>query len=105
MIASIFFIATLPSVELCSMYYVAPCVPTSCRPRDVAGGSHDSLRIPIAKLRRDRIAPVLAEAARRDAYAHRGLAALVFVQLDEPHHQPHVLGRVTSGDDFFHALV
>src|SRR6218665_605198 len=32
----------------------------------------------------DRVTPVLAEAAARDANSHRGLAALVFVELDEP---------------------
>src|SRR5712664_1252506 len=46
-----------------------------------------------------RITPVLAKAARRDAHARRRLAALVFVQLDEPHHAAHGVQVVASGGD------
>src|SRR5450755_4667728 len=46
-----------------------------------------------------RKAPVLAEAARRDAHARRRLAPLVFVQLDQPHHFPHHLPVVSRARD------
>src|SRR6516162_1356335 len=49
--------------------------------------------------RADRIAPVLAEAARRDADSDRSLAALVFVALDQAHDLRHVLGRVAARHD------
>src|SRR6218665_330024 len=53
----------------------------------------------------DRGTPVLAEAAARDANSHRGLATLVFVELDEPGHALHIGAGKAAGDDGFDGLV
>src|SRR6266511_5606732 len=54
---------------------------------------------------RHRIAPVLAEAAVRDAYAERRLTSLVFRRADELHDMLDVRFRKSTLDDFFGARV
>src|SRR6266496_243707 len=61
--------------------------------------------VPLGPGGRDRIAPILAETARRDPDADRGLPSLVFVDLDEAYHAAHVLRVVAHRDDFYRALV
>src|SRR5690349_20325613 len=70
--------------------------------RSASVASYITLRghtLPLGPLRSDRITPVLAEAARRDADAHRGLSPLVFGDLDQSHHLRHVLRREASRHD------
>src|SRR5574343_47167 len=52
-----------------------------------------------------RITPILAKTAVRHTNAHRGLAALVFIELDEARHLLDVGSLVTVGDQRGHALV
>src|SRR5258706_3823653 len=84
MIASTFFIAIL---------LAQPC--KSCQVQITLAAD----ALPLGPRRRDRIAPVLAESARRDADAHRRLPALVLVDLDQPDHLGYVLRRVTKRHD------
>src|SRR6187551_2452891 len=60
---------------------------------------------PLVPSGRDRIAPVAAEAARRDADAHRRLPSLVFAYLDELDDPTHVLRLEPQRDDLGGALV
>src|SRR5438552_2448909 len=70
-----------------------------------AAGTIRSDTLPLVPRRRDRIAPVLSEAARRDPDAHRRLTPLVFIDLDEANHLAHVFRRKSEGDDFSRTLV
>src|SRR6185436_3390297 len=57
-------------------------------------------RGPLVPRRRDRVAPILAESARRDADAHGGLAPLVLADLDKPYNLGDRLCGITHGHDF-----
>src|SRR5947208_2868589 len=61
--------------------------------------------LPLGPRRSDRVPPILAEAARRDADADGRLPALVLVDLDQPHHLRDMFGGQPAGDDLGRAQV